>query len=175
MDAAEATERLFDLYRHDVYRYARFTLGDPSDAEDVVQDVFIRVLRNWDRYRGDAAPKTWLWTIVRSSIADAARRRKRQTRRDLAAASTFEEAAEPTDVPLEIEEALRELPQAYREVVVLRLLQDWSTGECATMLGWSESKVKTTLHRAVAKLRRHLSEEGPGDIGSDGGDAHGLR
>ena len=77
IDAATATEQLFALYKNDVYRYARFALGDSTVAEDIVKEVFLRVLKAWDRYRGDASPKTWLWIIVRSCIIDYTRKHKR--------------------------------------------------------------------------------------------------
>lgn len=160
MDAATATEHLFSLYKGDVYRYARFTLGSPTAAEDVVQEVFLRVLKSWDRYRGDASPKTWLWSLVRSSIVDHARKHKRDKEQE-----PFEEQfgghmqMNPSE-SLETEELLKVLSQDQREVVVLRLIQDWSTADAARILGWSESKVKVTLHRAVARLREEGQQHG---------------
>lgn len=156
-DAAAATEELFSLYKSDVYRYARFTLGSASDAEDIVQEVFLRVLKNWDKFRGDANPKTWLWTITRRCIVDRARKRDRDKNQ-----VTFEEhlgghTDSNTSAALEVEDLLKTLTPDQREVVTLRLIQDWSTTETAEILGWSESKVKTTLHRAVTRMR---GEEG---------------
>lgn len=159
MDAATATEQLFALYKADVYRYARFTLGNASAAEDIVQEVFFRVLKNWSRYRGEANPKTWLWTIVRNCIVDHARKYKHDKEQQpfdekLGGKTDFQMGME-----FEAEELLKNLSQAQREVIVLRLIQDLSTTETAKILGWSESKVKTTLHRAVSKLRNEGGKE----------------
>ena len=169
MDAATATEYLFEHYKNEVYRYARYTLGSSNEAEDVVQEVFIKVLRHWDRFRGDASPKTWLWTIVRSCIADRGRKRRRQQievgiNNNLDGYGSYQDSG-----TLEIEDSLRHLPQAHREVIVLRILQDWSVADTARILGWSEAKVKTTLHRAVTTLRKQMEdEEGRGSV-------HGLQ
>ncbi|QSO48440.1 RNA polymerase sigma factor [Alicyclobacillus mengziensis] len=169
MDAATATEHLFEQYKHEVYRYARYALGSSSEAEDVVQEVFIKVLRNWERFRGDSSPKTWLWTIVRSCIADRGRKRKRQ-RVEVEMNDNLDGYGSYHDTgTLEMEDSLRRLPQAHREVIVLRILQDWSVADTAQILDWSESKVKTTLHRAVTTLRKQMEdEEGRGSV-------HGLR
>ena len=153
LDAAAATEELFALYKEDVYRYARFTLGSPTDAEDVVQEVFLRILKSWDRFRGDAHPKTWLWTITRRCIID----RARKLEKDKNTVPFEERLGGHTDNHeskiLEVEGLLQTLSQDQREVVTLRLIQDWSTADTARILGWSESKVKTTLHRAVTQMR----------------------
>lgn len=153
MDAATATEQLFSLYKNDVYRYARFTLGDSDAADDIVQEVFIKVLKSWDRFRGDANPKTWLWSIVKNCIVDYSRKHKHDKTHQpldeyLGGTSHLE-----TDMLFEAEELLESLSRVQREVVVLRLIQDLSSAETAQILKCSESKVRTTLHRAVVKLR----------------------
>lgn len=158
-DAAAATEELFALYKEDVYRYARFTLGSASDAEDIVQEVFLRVLKNWDRFRGGAHPKTWLWSITRRCIIDRARKLEKDKN-----TTTFDERLggridNNASEALEVEDLLQTLSQDQREVVTLRLIQDWSTTDTARILGWSESKVKTTLHRAVTKMRQGEGRE----------------
>lgn len=152
-DAAIATEHLFSSYKGDVYRYARLALGNPSAAEDIVQEVFLRVLKSWEGYRGEASPKTWLWTIVRNCITDYARKHRRDREH-----RPFEErfggqSEFHTSVSFEAEQLLKMLSPDQRQVVILRLIQDWSISETARILKWSESKVKTTLHRAVTKLR----------------------
>lgn len=169
MDAATATEHLFERYKDEVYRYARYSLGSSGEAEDVVQEVFIKVLRNWDRFRGDASIKTWLWIIVRSCIADRGRKRRRQ-QIEVELDDNLDGYGFYKDTTcLEMEETLHRLSQPHREVIVLRILQDWSVADTARILGWSEAKVKTTLHRAITALRKHMAdEEGRGSV-------HGLQ
>lgn len=159
-DAATATEHLFSSYKGDVYRYARLTLGNPSAAEDVVQEVFLRVLKSWDRYRRDASPKTWLWAIVRNCITDYARKHRRDRDHQPFEEQFGGQTEFHTSVSFEAEQLLKVLSRDQREVVILRLVQDWSISETARILKWSESKVKTTLHRAVTKLREEGQRDG---------------
>lgn len=166
LDAAAATEQLYELYKGDIYKYARFSLGSPLDAEDVVQDVFIQVLRKWHQFRGEASPKTWLWAITRSSIIDRARKIKKYGREVPNHDGQEPSAEEQSYQTIETEQLLTSLPENYRQVIVLRILQDMSTMDTAYILGWSESKVKVTLHRAIEKLRIQLNANPDGRKGS---------
>lgn len=161
VDAATATEDLFVSYHNELYRYVRFSVRNESAAEDVVQDVFLRVLKNWEHYRGDATPKTWLWKIARNCIVDYARKHKRDRLQEPYLDELGGVAQAPGTAAIEAEELLRCVTGDQRQVVVLRVLQDWSISDAAQILGWSESKVKTTLHRAIEKMRR----EGGGEDG----------
>ncbi|MCF8564574.1 sigma-70 family RNA polymerase sigma factor [Alicyclobacillus tolerans] len=69
----ELIRSLYDLYSNDVYRYAWATLGDSTEAHDVVQEVFLRAYRSLNSYRHDASAKTWLMTIARNYIFDVLR------------------------------------------------------------------------------------------------------
>lgn len=72
----EEITQLYDFYANDVYRFARLTLDDQSDAEDVVQEVFVRALRNWNRFRFTSSPKTWLLSITRNCVMDVLRKKR---------------------------------------------------------------------------------------------------
>ncbi len=161
VDAATATEELFAMYHNELYRYVRFSLRNQTAAEDLVQDIFLQVLKSWGQYRGDASPKTWLWTIARNCVVDYTRKHKRDRLRDLFIDEVGGVAQAPGTAAIEAEELMRCVTGDQRQVVVLRVLQDWSISDTAKILGWSESKVKTTLHRAIEKMRR----EGGGDDG----------
>ena len=155
-DAVKTTEQLFNLYKNDVYRYARFMLGNSTSAEDIVQEVFIRVLKYWHHFRGDANPKTWLWTIIRSCLVDYRRKHKKEKQHVV-----FNEIySGHTDLEIdpfnEIEEQLQTLTPNQREVIILRIVQDCSVQETSHILGWSQGKVKTTLHRGTADKTRIL-------------------
>src|SRR5690349_16975295 len=78
--AKEGIHSLFDLYANDIYRYARFTLQDHAEAKDVVQEVFLRAFRQWDRFRHDSSYKTWLLSITRNYMYDVLRKRKTQSK-----------------------------------------------------------------------------------------------
>lgn len=158
-DKQETIETLYNLHRHDIYRFARFTLGDASNAYDVVQEVFLRAIRSWDTFRHDSNAKTWLLSIARNLIYDSIRKRKQWEK--------FAVRYEPPYVPdatlrvetaMLLEESLTALKTTYRQVFVLRHIENLSIQEAAAVLGWSEGKVRTTDHRAVAKLREVLEE-----------------
>ncbi|MCL6442200.1 MAG: RNA polymerase sigma factor [Alicyclobacillus sp.] len=159
MDASEATRFLFDAYADAVYRYARYILRDSTEAEDAVQDIFIKVLRSWDQFQGRADPKTWLWTITRHHLYDRLRKRKADGLLFMQLSNAIEEmvqVSQPHD--LEIEELLLGLKLSYRQVLVLRYLEGMATEEIAAALGWSHAKVRTTLHRAIKELRHRTHQ-----------------
>lgn len=147
--AADAARRLFEDYADDVYQYVRFTLGNAADAEDVVQEVFLEVVRGWLRFGGRSSEKTWLWSIARHRLVDSMRR---NTRGELLSeglpASTVSDVATRVD----LERCLQRLSLAQRQVFVLRIIQDRPTAETARLLGWSGVRVRVTLHRALSAL-----------------------
>ncbi len=156
--AQEIIRSLYDLYSNDVYRYAWTTLGDSSEAHDVVQEVFLRAYRSWNDYRQNANAKTWLMTIAKNYIFDVFR--KRRTDRKYMSQHEMPEISDtstPFDVIMEVEEALSQLKDEYRHVIVLRHIEKLSIQETASVLGWSEKKVRNTTHRAITKLREILS------------------
>ncbi|MCL6452129.1 MAG: RNA polymerase sigma factor [Alicyclobacillus sp.] len=159
-DLAKSIDDLYDRYADELYRYARFTLGDAHLAEDVVQEVFIRAIRGWTSFRGDAAARTWLWQIARNHMRDLMRRR--QVRNRYSAPNPVEDydVEAPFESLVELEDQLARLKSDQRQVFVLRCMQDLSVKDTAEILGWSEAKVKTTLSRALAKLRADLAEMG---------------
>jgi RNA polymerase sigma-70 factor (ECF subfamily) len=162
LSAAEAVEELFHLYADDVYRYAVSVLGKPAEAEDVVQEVFIRVLKSWDKFRYESSVKTWLWSIARNCIQDVHRKRYRRKEQLTEEGVLPDRLARDDDEHIvELEDTLRGLSESYRQVVTLRLIQDLSTEDTARILGWTTAKVRTTLHRAVNALRKIMQTEVP--------------
>ncbi|CAM3814727.1 RNA polymerase sigma factor [Alicyclobacillus pomorum] len=157
LTAQEAIQSLYELYSNDIYRYAKLTLGNSSDAYDVVQEVFLRAFRSWNNYRQDANAKTWLMSIARNHIVDLFRK-KRTERHFLSLYEPQEVSNESTSAEaiLEVEEALSKLKETYRQVIVLRHIENLSMQETAHILGWSATKVRTTTHRAMTKLREIL-------------------
>ncbi|QSO54743.1 RNA polymerase sigma factor [Alicyclobacillus curvatus] len=156
---AAAIDGLYDLYADELYRYARFTLRDVHLAEDVVQEVFIRAIRAWDSFRGDAAPRTWLWQIARNYMRDVLRRKEVRRRHSVSDPVELYDVGAPFESLLELEDQLAGLTDHQRQVFILRCMQDLSVKDTAEVLGWTESKVKTTLSRALTKLRTQFEQE----------------
>ena len=150
----------------DVYALCRRLLGDPSDAADATQEVYVRVVRSVLGFRGEAAFGTWLHRVTVNVCMTSLRRRgDARARGQSAGWSDFEPdellsddagpetRAETADLAHRTAQALSELPEDAREVVVLRDVQGLSTKETAELLGVSEGAVKVRLHRAHARLR----------------------
>lgn len=163
LEASEATRRLFDAHADAVYRYACYVLRDSTEAEDAVQEIFIKVLRSWDQFQGQSNTKTWLWSITRNHLYDRLRKKKLDHRllRQQMSVALLNAASAPLPDDHEIQELLMGLKLSYRQVLVLRYMQDLTTEEIAASLGWSHVKVRTTLHRAIKELRKRTQQSEP--------------
>ncbi|MCW2783961.1 MAG: polymerase, sigma-24 subunit, subfamily [Marmoricola sp.] len=150
----------------DVYALSRRLLGDPSDAADATQEVYLRVVRSVLGFRGEAAFGTWLHRVTVNVCMTMLRKRGDVRARGQSAGvldATFDEIASDeaspedrvatADLAQRTAQALSQLPEDAREVVVLRDVQGLSTKETAELLGVSEGAVKVRLHRAHARLR----------------------
>lgn len=141
-------------------------LGPGDEADDVGQETFIRFYRSLDSFRGDASLRTWLHRIATNLSLNALRRRKRGLRRfidlDNADESSpqlqFDGTAQSTarsNIEL-VRAAVAALPDKHRPVVVLRMIEGYSTRETADMLGIPEGTVLSRLSRAMEQLKRLL-------------------
>ncbi len=159
---ASAGEMLCDLYHPALMRFCFRYLGSEDEAEDVVQEVFLRVLKN------DARPenfRAWIYKIARNRCLDVIRMRGR--RRDHQALPT----ASRLDADLtgcltrlvrreqraHLRRALAELPESQREVLHLRYAEDLSRADIAEVLEIPEPVVKSRLYEGMVKLRTHDS------------------
>ncbi len=157
--AGKAVERLFGRYGDEIYRFARFSLGSSPEAQDVVQEVFLGALRNWDRFAGRSSERTWLFAIAKHAIADSLRRRRSDPSESTERLQSVQAAEDVGLGRLDLEASLRLLPIAQRQVFILRIIEDRSVAETSTLLGRSAVWVRVTLHRALRRLRESLSSE----------------
>lgn len=163
-----AFEALFEQYRNLVYKTAILMLNDPQDAEDVLQEVFVRVYRSLDTYdpaRG--AFTTWLHRLTTNACLNWHRRRKSRPR--LVAMSQVDPSRlsqPPSDVrtaeSIDVRAALRGLNDRLRVTVVLRYGWDMTYAEIAQVLDLPIGTVKSRLHRAMNLLAVELGSEGEG-------------
>lgn len=140
--------------------------GNAHDAEDLVQETFLRAYRAIDRFRPGSNARAWLLTILQRARTDAFRRRQRRPR-------TVELPDEGLELPVpppqnalasgyeDLERALAGLPESFRSAVVLRDLQDLSYAEIAAALGVPVGTVMSRIHRGRALLREALAPRGP--------------
>jgi len=158
---------------------ARRMLGAEQDAEDAVQDAFLQAHRAIDRFAGDSRISTWLHRIVVNAALMKLRTRRRKPEQQLdELLPQFEETGEwlrpvsgwerPSDELLEsaecraiVRQAIDRLPEAYRQVLILRDIEELDTEETAELLGTTANAVKVRLHRARQALRTLLERELP--------------
>jgi RNA polymerase sigma-70 factor, ECF subfamily len=155
-----------EIYAHSavhVRRYVQTMIWNPWDAEDVTQEVFVKILTGLDRYDADRAPfAAWTLRVARNAAIDHMRRRG--TRPALAEAdhrASAEDAAQRCGESLR--EALRELNPHQREILVLRALVGFTPREMATRTDATPGSINTLYHRArlAARDRLRAMDAGP--------------
>lgn len=139
-------------------------LGAGADADDVVQESFVKAYRALGSFRTGSAFRPWLLRIVANETRNLQRSRSRRARRE-ELASVPEDVLDPAVEVLSAErrrellDALRALPEQYRLVVTCRYLLELDEQETATVLGWPRGTVKSRLHRALVRLRTQLPDK----------------
>jgi len=150
-----------------VLRLCHLLLGDPDDAHDVSQDVFVKCFREQDAKAKVIAWGPWLNRVAVNACHDRSRRRRRRCDSDVLALGEYDlvdESPTPEKEVLGNErrraiwERLRRLPLRQREVFVLRYLEGWSTEDTAAALRVTTGTVKRHLFRAIHRLRAHLAD-----------------
>lgn len=143
-------------------------LDDERDVDEAAQDTFVQAWRNLDRFRGDAAPFTWLYRIAVNEALQRARRKRLDVRplEDVPGLDVGPEPGATGPLPPEIAEShelsafvaerLRALPVEFRAPLVLRDLEGWSNQEVADALGLTVPAAKSRIHRARMQLRHEL-------------------
>jgi RNA polymerase sigma-70 factor (ECF subfamily) len=141
-----------------VYRYLVFLTGDRSAAEDLAAETFEKAFRTWRRFdprRG--SPRTWLCQIARTAAIDWFRAEARRKRREETYSRDVEHATELIDgLPGPLEQAVRSLSPAEREVVALRVLLELDGPSAARVLGISQTACSTRLSRALKNLEARI-------------------
>jgi RNA polymerase sigma-70 factor, ECF subfamily len=168
-----AFERFVRLFERRVRGLLSRLLTDERDIEEAAQDTFVQAWRNLDRFRGDAAPFTWLYRIAVNEALQRTRRRRIETqpideeslevleyRRGSAASRppTPDVVSEKRETQAFLLDRVRQLPFDFRAPLVLRDIEGWSNQEVADMLGLSLAATKIRIHRARMKLRQDLEQ-----------------
>ncbi|MGZ4032542.1 MAG: RNA polymerase sigma factor [Tumebacillaceae bacterium] len=165
----DAFRELYNTYFGDVYRYVLQSVRNKEDVEDLVQEIFLQAYRNFTAFRGESTYKTWLFAIAHNHLSSMWRklfRRKKiyaQYEKEVRADLQVMGAADDWERLLltrQLTEALQQLPDHYREVVVLRFLHEFSVADTANILHTSESRVRVLTHRALLKLRQLWDQGG---------------
>lgn len=155
---------LYDRYFSRIYNYAYHQTGDQAQAEDVTAQTFKQALENFGRYEWRGVSfGAWLYRIA-SNVIVGQHRKSRPT-------TPFEDALEtPVDAPTpeeaflsserntELAAAVRHLPEAQQQAIILRFAQSLSYLEIAQIIGRTEGAVKQLIHRGLVTLRQNLPE-----------------
>ena len=150
-----AMEALYHQYKRRVFGLCHRIVG-VSDAEEVAQDVFVRVFRGLANFRGDSALGTWVYRLaVNAALSHAGKQRRRAEVSD----DALEHVAAPGEVKRDpglsgkVEQAMARLPAGYRAILVLHDVEGLSHEECAKILDCRIGTTKSQLHKARAKMR----------------------
>ncbi|MDX1621719.1 MAG: sigma-70 family RNA polymerase sigma factor [Nitriliruptorales bacterium] len=167
-DPVPTWDEVASRYGRKIYTTAYRLTGDPDEAQDLAQDVFVRVYRNLDKYE----PGTfdgWLYRVTKNMFLDRVRRRRRFRMEPLPAEEWKQhegEAPGPGDqleaglLRGDIEEALLELDPHFRTAVVLCDVQGLTYDEIAEATGWPVGTVRSRIHRGRKQLREALTTSG---------------
>ena len=171
--SAEAFEQLYNENRSRVYALALRMCGNEQDALDVSQEAFLKAYRSLESFRGDCAFSTWLYRLTANAATDLLRSRKSGKLLSLEALQEREEGFDPPDDALtpeeetekretfsELSEALMQLSEDSRKILLLREMSGMSYGELAAELQLEPGTVKSRLNRARARLCALMGRDG---------------
>ena len=153
-------EELIDQHGDNILRLCLLYMGERQLAEDAFQETFVRAWRHMDGFCGESSVKTWLSHIAVNVCRDMLRTPWLRMRRSARSVEEMEHLPAPDATPRhELMDAIRALPDKYREVIVLVYVQDMKLREAAAQLRLPVPTVSTRLRRARARLAQLLSEE----------------
>lgn len=153
-------EELIDQHGDDILRLCLLYMGERQLAEDAFQETFVRAWRHMNTFRGESSAKIWLSHIAVNVCRDMLRTPWLRMRRSARSVEEMEHLPAPDATPRhELMDAIRALPDKYREVIVLVYVQDMKLREAAAQLRLPVPTVSTRLRRARARLAQLLSEE----------------
>ena len=157
----DAVRELTRRYNQRLYRIARGILRSDLEAEDVVQDTYIRALAGLEGFRGQSALGTWLVRIAINEALGRLRKKKPEALDAPPAAPVVdpETLMATAESRVMLERAIDDLPDAFRSVFVARMVEGLSIEETADLFGLRPETVKTRVHRARARLRANLETQ----------------
>lgn len=163
---------IYRMYAKEVYQYLYHFTGSREEAEDLTQEVFMRVIKSLHRFEARSSIRTWILHIAKYVAIDEYRKRRLKTifggtilKLLPTSEGLPEKEAQEKEERTHFEKALLALKPKYRNVIVLRGIREYSVKETADILGCSEAKVKVDFHRAmkmVKEMALNIYEKGDG-------------
>ena len=153
----DAFDELLSRYKHPLINFCYRLLGDAGDADDVAQEVFVRVYQHIGDYRPRGKLSTWLFAMARNACIDRLRYRKRHPTEPLEGVPEPATTAQYDDAGEHIAAAIADLPEEQRTAIVLAEYHGLSYAEIAGVMKCSEKSVESRLYRAKQSLRHRLA------------------
>ena len=154
----EAFCALYGQYKDRLYRYALYRLGDPTEAEDAVSDCVLAAWKSIGSLRSEKAFGTWIFRILSNCCASRIREMI-GTRGNLE--RIYQEGADrvsaPSSLSVELGEALAQLREEERDIVLLSVIRGLNSSEISSLTGLAAGSVRSKLSRSLAKMREFLS------------------
>ncbi|MFA4845293.1 MAG: RNA polymerase sigma factor [Patescibacteria group bacterium] len=146
-----------------IYRYVFFRVGrNESVAQDLVSEIFIKALQNFEKYDEQISRSAWIYRIAHNHLANYFRDKKPQVDLDDVSFTLVGEdgrrSMENWEEHTKLESALQRLPHEDRRLVTLKYIEGYAYGEMADILGRTADALKVATHRAILKLRSILKE-----------------
>jgi len=169
-------EILIDRYLKIIFNYVQKTTGDSSETEDIVQEVFVKVWKNINKFNLNQNFKTWIFTIARNTTIDWLRKKKSILFSELKSIDdegdekSFEENIadlgplpneifERKELTSELEKMLSKIKPAFKEIIILRYKEDMTFQEISEVTGKPLNTVKSQCRRALQQLRNIMVEK----------------
>jgi len=161
---SEALSRLYEAYFDRIYRYIALRIQNEMEAEDITQQVFMKMLQAIPTYKVKGTPfSSWIYRIAHNQVIDFLRQQNKKATLDiegLPLPDTGEDPQHLMEKQADIERlkrATKKLTPAQQEVLSLRFAAELSIAECAAIMGKSEGAIKALQHSAVLALRKALT------------------
>ena len=159
---SDAFNTLYQRHLASVYNRVRYIIPE-ADVEDVTQEVFIAAVKSLHSFRGEAQFGTWLRTLTNHKVAEYYRKRNRKQEAPQvplaeAAIRGGENQARVMEERIALRKALNQIPESYREVVLLRFAEGLQFNEIAQLTGQNLEATKSLFRRAISAMRARLEE-----------------
>lgn len=157
----------YSKYHQDLYNFLFYLVRNKEKAEDLVQEVYIKVMKSHESFRGESSEKSWLFSIAKNTAIDYFRKHK-----NLVIPVDMNQSGEyirdsnpmPEEIALQKEDikrmyqCLNNCTQEQKSVIILRYIQELSIQETAEILNMTIPKVKVTQHRAIKRLSMYMAQ-----------------
>lgn len=161
---AEAFGRIYDLLLDRVYRFIYFRVNNKEDAEDLIETVFMKMWEGLKGYKDTGVPfEAWVFRIARNSVTDYYRTKKANLSTDEVLevedqSDSVEDIVEANLTKEKVLEALKKLPDTYKEIITMKFIEELENDEISQILDKPVDQIRVLQSRALKSLRKVLNE-----------------